>query len=427
MLKLRNQTDAEKARADLGAATRTAESLVAEARSENRDLDTTETRIVERSLDHAEELRTALADWDHAQNRGWSGSADGGVQINRGGTSEGGETVRRTKLSEGVLQRGQTLVEFASRGDRKFADEADELSLARILRGATTGDWSGAELETRAMSSNPGSAGGFLVPTSLASAVLDLARANSVVVAAGATVLPIDGPTDVARLDGDLVSNWKTELAPGIESNAVFGSMQFRPKTVTSHCRMSLELAADGPGSEAIIRYSMAQSIARAIDYAALSGTGTAPEPRGLRNIAGVATYNVGSEIDSWHILQAYRPVRTANYEPSALIAHSRSLTAMQAQRDSTGQPKMLPAVLAQLPMLHSSAIRHDLAPGGTGSEAYLGDFTQLYVGLRLGLQIEVQRDLRDRTLDVLVATWARADIQIARPSAFCILTNVLD
>ncbi len=109
-------------------------------------------------------------------------------------------------------------------------------------------------------------------------------------VAAGATIVPIDGPTDVARLDGDILASWKSELAPGVATDAVFRSMQFRPKTVSAHTRVSLELADDGPGSEAIIRQSMAAAIAHAVDFAALSGTGTAPEPRGLRNTAGVAT-----------------------------------------------------------------------------------------------------------------------------------------
>jgi HK97 family phage major capsid protein len=424
-MKIQTHTDADRARADLASAARNAETILGDARTEGRDLDATETRLVERSLDEAETLRTALGDYDRTVTRGWQGSADGGIVWNGGRSSTAPAT--RTRMSEGVLQRGQTLVDFAARGDRKFTDEADELSLARILRGATTGDWSGADLETRAMSTSPGSAGGFLIPTSLAAAVLDLARANSVVVEAGATVLPIDGPTDVARLDGDLTANWKTELAPGIESNATFGAMQFRPKTITSHARMSLELAADGPGSEAIIRASMAQAIARAIDYAAISGTGTAPEPRGLRNTPGVATYVVSGELDSWEVLQAFKPVRAANYEPTALIGHPGSITSWQALRDTTGQPKALPPILQNFPVLHSTGVRHDLAPGGTSSESYIGDWTQMYVGLRLGLQIEVQRDLRDRTLDVLVATWARADIQVARPQAFCILTEVLD
>ena len=95
-----------------------------------------------------------------------------------------------TATSEPVLTREQNVSDWlAARGafDR-YADEP--LSLQRYLRGMATGEWDGAEHE-RALAEATVGAGGALVPAPLSARVIDLMRARTVVMRAGAVTVPM--------------------------------------------------------------------------------------------------------------------------------------------------------------------------------------------------------------------------------------------
>ena len=60
-------------------------------------------------------------------------------------------------------------------------------------------------------------------------------------------------------------------------------------------------------------------------------------------------------------------------------------------------------------------------------SSVFIGDFTQLMIGLRTSFRLEVSRVAGDAftNLQVWIRAYLRADIQLAHPEAFCVLTGV--
>jgi HK97 family phage major capsid protein len=66
-----------------------------------------------------------------------------------------------------------------------------EMSLGRLVYATAIGDWKGAEAEHRAYSQGTSASGGYLLTPEMSASIIDLARAKSVVSAAGAITVPM--------------------------------------------------------------------------------------------------------------------------------------------------------------------------------------------------------------------------------------------
>src|SRR5207247_8835185 len=128
----------------------------------------------------------------------------------------------------------------------------------------------------RALTVGQLSAGGVLVPGPLGAQLIDLARARSVVVQAGAQTIPMTSTTlRLARVLGDPTANWyadEVRTAGFTESQGTFGSLDLTSRTLAILTRASIELAMDAPNFEWVIETQIAAALAVAIDRAVLVG-----------------------------------------------------------------------------------------------------------------------------------------------------------
>src|SRR5215217_446214 len=333
-----------------------------------------------------------------------------------------------------VLSRDQSVADWCrTRGHSGFDEPA---SFSRYLKGLATGDWSGAEHE-RAMSEGTLTAGGHLVPTPLSARVIDLARNQTRVLQAGGQTVPMTSQTlKLARLTGEGTPGWKSEgSAITATSDLTFDSVTLTAKTLTRVVTLSVELWEDAdPSSEDIIARSFAGQLAVELDRAALRGTGTSPEPRGVLNTSGVtvtthgangATIATATAYD-WH-LDAAGVVRGNGFEPSAHIQAPRTSTSLSKLREATTSAYLSPPP-NMLPMLTTKSIPVNLTTGTSTdtSEIYTGDWSNLLLGIRTSFTLRFlsERYLAD-TLSYAYLAYLRADIALAQPSAFVVDTGV--
>ena len=84
--------------------------------------------------------------------------------------------------------------------------------------------------------------------------------------------------------------------------------------------------------------------------------------------------------------------------------------------KDTTGAPLARASALDGLKVFRTNA---------AGANAFLGDFTQLLIGMRTSFRIETSREGAGafERLQVAVRSYIRADVQVARPKAFDVLT----
>lgn len=284
------------------------------------------------------------------------------------------------------------------------------------------------EDEQRALSEGTLTAGGHMVPTPIASQVIDLARNKMRVMQAGAVTVPMESDTlKVPRLTSEGTPAWHAENAPIVDADMVFDAVTFNSQTLTRLVKVSIELVEDAvPQAEGVIADSFASQIALELDRAALRGSGTAPEPRGVLNQSGITITNHGaagtviSNYDWW--LDAKGVVLSNNFEPNAHIQAPRSSTSLSKLKEATTNAYLVPPA-GMLPMLTSKQVPINLVVTTSSdcSEVYTAQWDQLWIGLRTSFMLV---PLRERFIDngqYGFLAWLRADVQLAQPSAFVV------
>lgn len=200
-----------------------------------------------------------------------------------------------------------------SRGD---ARSLAEYSLARVVRAQVTGDWSNAGMEREFSQEIARQAGkqpdGTFVPSAAllqrdlvtqatassltgtdhlgGASFIEALRPETQVIGLGATVLPgLQRDVSIGRMTEGASAAWVGEDTAAPESNPTFDAVSLTFKHLTANVRYSRRMAIQGdPSMEAIFRDDLRAEVARGLDAAAIAGAGTATEPRGILNTAGI-------------------------------------------------------------------------------------------------------------------------------------------
>ena len=92
------------------------------------------------------------------------------------------------------------------------------------------------------------------------------------------------------------------------------------------------------------------------------------------------------------------------------------------------GQPLNRPAVLAPLPYLETIQVPIDQTQGTEtdASSVIVGDFTQMMLGLRSTMRIEILRELYAEPMEFGFIAHLRADVAIAQPKAFTKIVGII-
>ncbi|HEX2126144.1 MAG TPA: phage major capsid protein [Thermoleophilaceae bacterium] len=130
----------------------------------------------------------------------------------------------------------------------------------------------------------------------VATDVIDRARNAARVFQAGARTVPMTSQTlSYPRLEGEPTPGWRTEGQAVADQAMVFGAVTFTARSLAMLIKINVEPFDDAPQSDDVIRDSFAAQMALEPDRAALRGSGTAPEPRGVRNQTGVSVVGHGA------------------------------------------------------------------------------------------------------------------------------------
>jgi HK97 family phage major capsid protein len=317
-----------------------------------------------------------------------------------------------------------------------ISQDAEPLSLRKYLKGIITGEWIDADAERRAMTEGTSTAGGHLVPAPLSVEIIDKARNQTRVLQAGARTVPMESSTlKLARVVGDPTAAWHTELATIALSDMTLDSVTFTARALASRVQVSWELLEDAQDVEQVLIDAFAAQCALTLDLAALYGSGTAPEPRGVKNASGVilsypaADAGNGGLLTYDDLVDAVFAVQGYNYSPTAIIDATRTEGKLAKLKASgSGDYLVPPKVLADLPRYSTVQVPTNLTRGtsSVASDVFVADWRQLAIGIRHRLEIVV---LKERAADIgateLVA-WMRADVQVLQPKAFDVVSGVL-
>jgi len=320
--------------------------------------------------------------------------------------------------------------------------ESADVDVGRCLRGMLLNDPGQlTSYEERTLLGGSDSAGGFLLPKPVGVRVVDLARASSVAVRAGAQTIAMDDSSlKIARVTADPTAYWRPELAAVTSSTVTFDAITLRPKTVAVIVPISIELAEDADNISALLSQVLSNALGAELDRVIFSGTGASSEPLGIRNDSNVPQLTgVGVPIYS-DVTSAVGDILTANYsggiENLSWIANPRTFESFAGLLDSTTQP-LRPPVWAE-PLKQFSTTSISVTEGGGSNESFMviGDMSQIVVGLRTNIEIRVASDGQVTDADSVsynattqllrhVIARMRVDVGILRPTHFITSTGI--
>ena len=302
-----------------------------------------------------------------------------------------------------------------------------------------------------ALSENTFSTGGIFVPGALSSRIIDLARAQTKVVAAGAETLPVDSPSvTLAKIISDPVPTWRSENVEIGFSEPNFGALVLTARSLAVAVKLSLELVDDSAANlDQVVSNLLAQAIALEIDRVALYGSGLGSEPRGLskhpanEGMGYITSAANGDQLtDYGKFSTAMQTLATANVDvdrdPSIVsgIFHPRTLGILDRIRAvADGQYLAPPPSWAKFKKFSTSQVSITETQGNvsTASRVFMGAFSSMIIAVRQPLQISVSREagasdgssaFTQHQLWLKAVT--RVDVGIMRDSDFVQVTGLL-
>ena len=324
----------------------------------------------------------------------------------------------------------------------------EPLSFVKYLRGLVTSRWDGAPRELEAaMSEGGGGTGQYIVPSPLSTQIIDKVRNASVMIRAGSRTVPMEAATlNMARIATDVTPVWHAENAAITASDMTFERVTFTAQTLAAIATLSVELFEDSV-IDSVVSDAIAKVLAIELDRACLRGSGTAPEPKGIRNQSNVVTDNTtfttnGSVISTsaptgavaWDwVAKQVSALWGVNENPNAAIYSARTAGELDLLRATTGEVLPPPGSVSKLQLLYTNSIPNNLTQGTNSdcSEAIIGDFSQALIGMRTQLVLEISRQASVgatsmfSTMGVAIRAYMRADLQLARPGAFRVVTGI--
>lgn len=377
-------------------------------------------------------------DWLHAQIDMISNELDDSEADNSGRRSKGRAgtpMLNRDGQRVGTILSSATLKDQDAIANALGASNSDdgEMSLSNFVRGVA--GMRCPESVRNALSEGTNTAGGFTVPTVLLPGILQALVPNSSLLQAGANVTVLDqGATqyNFAAVDAIPTPGWRSELGPVVESENTFRNIPIKPQSLAFKFKVSRELLADSAEIEQALQTAIAAAMAKEMDRAGLRGTGTAPEIRGLLNIANVNAIGSGANgatpTNYSLLIQAWREIVSDNAPaPTAAIMHPRDMATFAGLNDAQGQPLRKPELLNSIAMYQTSQIPTNLTVGTSTncSEIYVGDFSQFYFFMREVLTIQLAREVEANTGAVVFYCHSRVDAAAMYAQAFGVITGV--
>jgi HK97 family phage major capsid protein len=304
--------------------------------------------------------------------------------------------------------------------DPEHVDICRDLTFGHFLRAIQLGPRSAAE--KRALSIGTPSAGGYTVPAPLMVEFIDNLRNAAVVLAAGGVIVPMTSKTlDIARLDTDPTPAWRSEAGAVSQSDAVFSQVQLDAQDLSVEVVTSRELAQDSANLESVLMRSFIQTFAVELDRVALVGSGSAPEPEGVLNATGVTEIDLGGATMTRYqsLVALRRDVQKANASPNAWIMNNTTLSELSGLEASDNQPLQAPRYFSELELFATEGVPDSLGTGTDESPVFVGNWSDLLIGIREDTTIQLNPFLRAGNGQVSWFVHLRADIQLARPASF--------
>ncbi|WP_267594345.1 phage major capsid protein [Carbonactinospora thermoautotrophica] len=295
--------------------------------------------------------------------------------------------------------------------------------------------------EYRALSESSPGAGGVLVPAGQAGTYFDMLRANSVVLAAGPRVLPMDSNTlNVPRVSTSTAVAMVAEGANIAPSDLTLASVELKAKKAAALTLVNNELLADSnPAARDVVSEDHIKSVAAFLDAQFLAGAGTGENMRGIRNFQDVTVTPLGTNggsltLDALADAVGRLEGNNGNLNRAAWFMSGRSWASIRKAKDSQQRYQVSPDPtndgprrLFGIPVYVSNQISNAETVGTSNDCSWIAlvDLDQVVIGRRQEITVRYSEDYAFNADQTAIRTVSRWDIAPLDPKGVELITGV--
>jgi len=283
------------------------------------------------------------------------------------------------------------------------------------------------EVLARALTAgNAASAGDLIFTDARPGSFIELLRKRNILTGLGVTILSgLNGPVAIPKATGAAQAYWVGEQGEATESDPTVGQVNLTAKTLSAWTRFSrLLMLQSSIDVETMVRNELATVMALEQARATLYGSGTANEPRGLKNITGINTEDFAAAQPTYAELVNMETKISADDADIGTMAYATNSTIYGGFKTTEKA---------------SGTAQFVLEPGGTVNgygvvrsnqvvtgDVFLGVWSQVIMGLWGALDLQVNPYSEDKSGNVRVVVHQSCDIAVRHIEAFCRGNNTL-
>lgn len=269
-------------------------------------------------------------------------------------------------------------------------DAARELSKTDKSYQSTV-DLIESKSELRTMSVSSMSSGGALVPTEMASEMIELLYAKTVSLELGARTMEFSSSISLGRMNSGATAYYVGEAANITPSQPGFGELRMTGKKIAAIASITNELLRNpSVGADAIVRDALLHAMAERRDLSVLRGAGDSNQPKGVTKWINSSNYfNSTGTTTAQKIADIVKAVRLVDESQIPLdsggwVMSPRSKWSLFATLDSNSNyvfaAQLALGMLLGFPLRSTRQIPNNLG-GGSDSEVYFGAWNDLIIG----------------------------------------------
>lgn len=301
----------------------------------------------------------------------------------------------------------------------------------------------------KAASSQIGSTGGYILNMEVSDQIIPELLERNWLMEAGVTQYPMDGTAalTIPKDEGGVAAYWVGEAQEVGDTEASFGTVTLMPKAVAARIAIPNQLLNNSRiDYEANVRAQIVYRINRAIENAALFGTGgvvagsTGAQPRGLVNTTGVTITSLGTngaQPTLEDLTAAELRLQEADVEASESwrwVFSPRTKKTFTDLTDSDGSPLLrqtwrdgAPSTLIGYPYQATTLVPNNLTVGTSTdcSIIFLGEWKHFAVGISNQIEIAVNPYRLMHQLMTEIIAYTYVDVAVLQAGAFEVLTGV--
>ena len=288
----------------------------------------------------------------------------------------------------------------------KLSAENTNITVGHLIRAFATGK--GTEEEKRMLSASGAST---IIPTKVSSHLIDLARSKSFLMK-NCTIVDMQNHQKVTipTVTKDPTVSFKQQGQAIIPSEPSFDKIELDAKYLYGLVEIPLEIIQTGMGVEEKINQLLATAIVSEIEKAALNGA--------VDGFSGIYNKDIlKKEIPLTYegITSGITEIATHNGVTKNIAMNPKSYFGLQTIVTGDGQYRVPPTFYTSL--------KEDVTTSMEQDKIFIGDFSQIYVGLLKDITIDMSLDYGFGKGTLAIRIMWYGDIEVAQPKHLCLMT----